>query len=93
MKIICETSLYVKICDDFLAQDLNKKTIKEYLKVDKLKLDQAKQNLPEFITQIILFKIKNMKNLKLFWYELKYLSSNAWPNIPSYPGLIFGLDD
>ena len=84
MKIICETSLYVKVCDDFLEQDLTKKTIKEYLEVDKLKLSQARQTLPEFITQIILFKMKNMKNLKSFWYELKNASHNAWPNLPSY---------
>ena len=83
MKIICETSLYVKICDEILNEELTNKTIKEYLEVKKLKVSESKQTIAEYLTQMILFKSQNYKNLKLFWYDLKY-KSIAWPNMPSY---------
>ena len=84
MKIICETSLYVKICDEILKENLTAQEIKKHLELEKLKLNQSKQTLEEYLTQMILFKSKNIKNLKLFWYQLTYCSNKAWQNLPSY---------
>jgi Transposase DDE domain len=84
MKIICKTSLYVKVCDLIDKKKFSQKTLKKLLEVKKMKLKYSKKSLEEYLTLMILFKSKNYHNLKQFWYEEKH-NNNDWPNMPSYP--------
>ncbi len=86
MKIIDKVTLYVNICDEL--KEKNIEDLKKLLEIQRLKAKESKLTVPEYLTLIILHKFSHVKTLKAFWYQEKYFSNNAWPNMPSYPRFI-----
>jgi hypothetical protein len=90
MKIIDQVKLYVNICDEINV--FSKKEIKELLGLKRLKINESKQTIEEYLTLLILFKYSSMNCIKGFWYREKYFSNNAWPNMPSYARFIIWIN-
>lgn len=90
MRILDEVALYVKVCDEINLFSLTE--IKKLLGLSRFKNKESRLTIPEYLTLIIKYKYSSMKYLKNFWFNEKYFSNNAWPNMPSYPRFIIWIN-
>lgn len=78
---ICQTSLFVKVCDEILL--LKKSEIKELITSKRLRLGNL--SIQEYLTLSILYQFSQFKNLKGFYYSI---SKKDYPKLPGYARFI-----
>ena len=86
MKIIDKVELFVNISNEI--KHFDQKEIKKLLDLQRYKQSESKLAIEEYLTLVLLHKFSYCQNLKKFWYQEKFFSSNAWPGMPSYPRFI-----